>query len=274
MNSALNTGNIRWGGARLLFVHVLSGIVIFYFIIHPITMVVYWFEFNQTNITLAVFYKAFVSRLGQSFTPEMQGMAAVFILIGGFIGLGSGIYALRIRKQNQTIIRQQRLMKRDIEAIIQQGESDRVEFKASLRYDYRKNQINTALETVILKTLAGFMNSGGGHLIIGLSDNGEILGIENDYSSLKKKDKDGFELKLLQLVADAIGPEYCHFIHILFFEFEGKEICVVDIEGANVPAYLKKKNDTVFYVRTGNSTKPLTVKQAVNYINMSKLFAN
>ncbi len=274
MNSALNTGTIKWDGTKLLLAHVLTGITIFYLIIHPFTMVVYWFEFNQADITLVVFYETLVSRLGQSFTPDMLGMAAAFIIIGALTGLGSGIYALRIRQQSQTITRQQGLMKRDIEATIRQGENDRLEFKASMRYDYRKKQINTALETVILKTIAGFMNSGGGRLIIGLSDDGEVLGIENDYPFLKKKDKDGFELKLLQLVTNAIGPEFCHFIQIFFFEIEGKEICVADIEGANVPAYVRENKNTAFYVRTGNSTKPLTVKQAVNYINMSNLFTN
>lgn len=274
MDARLNTSIIKWDGTKLLLTHVLIGIAIFYFIIHPFTMVVYWFEFNQTAITLEVFSETLANRLAQSFTPEMLGMAAAFILVGGLTGLVSGIYALRIRKQSQTITRQQGLMKRDIETLIHQGENDRLEFKASMRYDYRKNQINTALEMVIQKTIAGFMNSGGGRLIIGVSDEGEVLGIENDYPFLKKKDKDGFELKLLQLVTNAIGPEFSHFVQVLFFEIQGKEICVADIEGANAPAYVKENKDTTFYVRTGNSTKPLTVKQAVNYINMSNLFTN
>lgn len=56
-----------------------------------------------------------------------------------------------------------------VQAIIAAGESERVEFKSSLRWDYATNSKNTALESVIVKTVAGFMNGKGGTLFAGLA---------------------------------------------------------------------------------------------------------
>jgi hypothetical protein len=64
-------------------------------------------------------------------------------------------------------------------------ESDTVEFKSSLRWSYQANKYDREMERVVVKTVAGFLNSyRGGNLIIGLDDKGEVLGLELDYSTL------------------------------------------------------------------------------------------
>jgi len=64
-------------------------------------------------------------------------------------------------------------------SIVRQGEGPYLEFKSSLRWDMAESRINRALEGVVLKTLAGFLNSHvGGTLLIGVTDNGEIIGLE------------------------------------------------------------------------------------------------
>ncbi|WP_163769896.1 AlbA family DNA-binding domain-containing protein, partial [Proteus mirabilis] len=83
------------------------------------------------------------------------------------------------------------------------------EFKSSLRYDYAKKNTNKELEIVIAKTIAGLMNANGGKLIIGISDKGEILGLENDYFTLKHKNRDGFERRVYEIVNQYLGVEFC-----------------------------------------------------------------
>ncbi|MCP4361657.1 MAG: ATP-binding protein, partial [Chloroflexi bacterium] len=84
--------------------------------------------------------------------------------------------------------------------LIEQGEHERLEFKSSLRWDVRQKVVNKKLPYVIAKTLAAMMNSNGGYLLIGVADDGRILGIEQDIQSLNKKNLDGFRLVLSQLV--------------------------------------------------------------------------
>ena len=86
---------------------------------------------------------------------------------------------------------------------IKGGENDYVEFKSSLRWDYEQGNVNKLMEHIIAKTIAAFMNSEGGKLFIGVSDAGEILGIEKDYATLKNKD--GFLLQLTQVVNQYLG---------------------------------------------------------------------
>ena len=94
----------------------------------------------------------------------------------------------------------------EIRSMIASGESETVEFKSSLRWDYKAGSKNKALEGVITKAVAGFMNGKGGTLLIGIGPKGEVLGLENDYSTLNKdSNRDGFEQKLTHLVANQLG---------------------------------------------------------------------
>jgi len=156
---------------------------------------------------------------------------------------------------------------KSIEQLIAQGEGPLIEFKSTLRWDVQHTKVNKALETVILKTLSGFMNSGGGTLLIGVSDELEILGLEDDYKSLKKKNRDGFELTLMTLVSNNLGTDLCRQVHILFHEIDGKDVCRVIISGAPRPVYLKHENKLKLFVRAGGSTRDLNLQEAVQYIS-------
>jgi hypothetical protein len=53
-----------------------------------------------------------------------------------------------------------------IRGLIQGGETPQVEFKSSFRFDFREQKVNKELTKVVAKTIAGFMNSEGGALIM------------------------------------------------------------------------------------------------------------
>ena len=252
----------------VVWVHLLVGAVVFYFLVHPLTMVIYWFEMTGMPFTLDQFFEVTPGRILDSFSFQMTGMAITFILIGAFIGLGSGLYYRNILRKTARLRKQDQQIKWNISSIIKAGESDRVEFKSSLRFDYQKNAINKSLEEVIIKTIAGFLNTNGGALLIGVDDAGNILGLEKDYNSLKRKSQDGFELRIYQLITNHIGVEFCSLVQISFYYLEEKDLCVLRIEAAQSPAYIHGNNKTAFYIRAGNSTKPLTIQEAVKYINL------
>ena len=251
---------------NIIGIHVLVGMAIFYFFVHPLTMVIYSFEIHEIPFTLNRFIEIAPQKLMSSFSFQMTGMSIAFVVIGSIVGLGSGIYYKHIIQNSKLLNLQRAQLKMNILSIIKEGESDQVEFKSSLRYDYYQKSTNKGLESIIVKTIVGFLNTKGGKLLIGVDDNGSILGLKNDYISLKKKDKDGFELKIYQLITDEIGIGFCSLVQVDFYEIDEDDICVLYISPAPSPAYVHGNNKTAFYIRVGNSTKPLTIQDAVKYI--------
>lgn len=257
-------------GKFIVLKHTIVGVIIFYFFIHPLTMVIYWFEFNENGFSWNQLFEVVLGRFGDSFSFRMMGMSSIFIVLGTLMGLISGLYYKKILQKNKVLKQQEEQLERNIEFIINNGENEKVEFKSSFRYDYVQNKLNKALEKVFLKTVAGFLNAEGGTLLIGVDDEGNILGLEKDYVTLKKKNRDGFELKLMQLTSTHIGTEFCALIRISFYKIEGEDICSVHVVSSEVPVYVNVNGSTLFYLRTGNSTNQLTVQEAINYVNLAK----
>lgn len=69
-----------------------------------------------------------------------------------------------------------------IAEVAQMGESDRLEFKSSARWNLRTDKRDEAMEEVVAKTVAAFMNSAGGTLLLGVADDGSLIGLGPDYS--------------------------------------------------------------------------------------------
>lgn len=148
--------------------------------------------------------------------------------------------------------------------IISKGESDKVELKSSLRYDYHQDKVNKELEFIIAKNIAAFLNTEGGKLFIGIDDNGIILGIKKDYNTLKKKNRDGFKLRLVELINNNLGKEFNvpKYLSIKIDEIDNKDICLIEISKSRKPVYLKGD----IYIRTAVSTEKLNSKEAYEYI--------
>ena len=95
----------------------------------------------------------------------------------------------------------------NIERLLQDGESNVVEFKSTLRVNLHTNQPDTRMELTILKTLAGFLNKDGGTLVIGVSDNGTPLGIDVD----NFQSEDAMNLHLVNIVQSKLDDmEFSH----------------------------------------------------------------
>ena len=256
---------------KTIIVQILIWAGIFYFLVHPFTMVLYWFEYSNTAFSFSLFQDVLKTRFLESFSFDMRGMGGLLTLLGIFLGTISGLFFITIKQKNKLIGTQQRLLIRDIEALIQAGENVMVEFKSSIRYDYYRKTTNKELELVIAKTITGFMNAKGGKLIIGVDDDGNGLGLEKDYKTLKHKNRDGYEREVFRIISTQLGHEACFSNHISFYSLNEKDVCLVDIEPSEKPVYVSDTENTTFYVRTGNATYPLTVKEAVNYLETRKI---
>lgn len=160
-----------------------------------------------------------------------------------------------------------RILTRDPKVLIEEGESLFVEFKETLRYDARKGEISKELERMVLKTIVAFLNAEGGTLLIGVSDNGTIKGLADDYKTLTRKDRDGFENHLNTLIKTQIGMAFVKYVSISFEIIDDRDVCLVTVREGHKPAYLQngdKKED--FFVRVGNSTQPFSMSETEEYI--------
>ncbi len=157
-----------------------------------------------------------------------------------------------------------------IEELLSANENSHLEFKSSLRWDYRQNKTNPELEYVIMKTIAAFGNSDGGILLIGVDDDKNILGIEPDLLSLKKPTGDFFEIYTRNLLHKYFGVRYTsEFIRMDFLRDGANEICLIEVLRADEPVFLKTQEKGAapvekFYVRSGNSSQQMESLKDIN----------
>lgn len=157
----------------------------------------------------------------------------------------------------------------NIKELLTQGESATVEFKSTIRWDRKLNKVNKLLEKSILKTIVGFMNAKGGVLIVGVDDNGEVLGLADDYNSLPKGNIDGLENHLTQIFNKNIGIEHRHLVKISTIDVDSNEVLIIRVLASKVPIYLGDNESEEFYLRTGNTTSLLNGRKIFNYLKLS-----
>jgi len=154
-----------------------------------------------------------------------------------------------------------------LSALISAGESSRLEFKASARWSNAPDDKGKS-EQVIVKSVAGFMNSEGGTLLIGVADDGIVIGLEADYATLSKGNRDGYELFLTQLIADKISGPSPSLCKVSFDAVDGKDVCRVDVAASAKPVFAcpwKSKEKTDFWVRQGNKTEQFHGTELIDY---------
>ena len=155
----------------------------------------------------------------------------------------------------------------DIQEVIRAGEHERAEFKSSFRWDMRRGQVNKDLERSVMKTIAAFLNSEGGSLVIGVDDHRQISGLEPDLNSLVKKNLDGFENHFNNIFVAMLGPEFRRFVKLSFHDLEGQSVCLVNVNRAHRPAYLKTDGSEDYFIRTGNATTALKISEVAGYVS-------
>lgn len=155
---------------------------------------------------------------------------------------------------------------RPIGELIKLPESPTLEYKSTLQWDVKHNRKNENLKFSVLKTIAAFLNSEGGTLVIGVEDNGNILGLEKDLLLFSKKNLDQFEQTIVNLVCTRIGASFIQLVKIRFENIQGKDICVVDVKKSAKKVFMKGKEKLEFYIRAGNTSQSIEVPDIYNHI--------
>lgn len=141
-------------------------------------------------------------------------------------------------------------------------EGKETEFKSTLRTNLHTGQKDPKMEFAILKTLAAFVNSGGGKLFVGVSDDGSPVGIEAD--GFPNEDK--MNLHLVNLINSRLGGKHAMHIYPHFDDYQDARVLIVECTPGRSPVFLKDGSHEKFFVRNGAATSELTGEQMQTYI--------
>ena len=183
-----------------------------------------------------------------------------------FLNARRELLALKLNEYLVSLIAEPEVVRhRPISELVKLGESAVLEFKSTLQWDVALKQANKSLRKSCLKTIAAFMNSDGGTLLIGVEDNGNILGLDKDLSLLGGS-RDKFEQTLVNMISDEIGPALSHYYRLRFESADSKLVCVIEADEVRDGVFVKGDKGQEFFVRVGNTTRSLDPADTLDYI--------
>ena len=167
---------------------------------------------------------------------------------------------------------------------ISEGEGQRIEFKQTLGMDVNKNErggkpTNECFsEDVVLsalKTIAGFLNSDGGTLLVGVRDDGSAVSIDREFICTCPKGNqslDGWELRLRAFVEQYFGGGAAiqPYIQVGFAELDGAQVARVLVGARNRLSFISKSGTDTLYLRISNRTQMIPYREVEQYFNMSR----
>ena len=159
-----------------------------------------------------------------------------------------------------------------IKVIAEDGETRVSEFKETYSLCLNSNQKAQSLIVSSLKTIAAFLNTDGGDLLIGVSDSGEIKGIENELEKFDKNSTDNFLKRFRNNLVKYFGKGIYPLVDQKIVKVDGKTIFHVSCMATGKPVFMEEDK---YFVRTNPATDMLTGQKLLDYIeNRKKLFVS
>jgi len=199
-------------------------------------------------------------------------LGALLVSIAGYNSLKNktsilaSTFLTKILEKNPLLLgpkRKEQSPRKIVDEIIQIGETQKIEFKSSIRTNLYTNQFDKRMENEILKTITAFLNTSGGNLLVGISDNKEILGLEHD----QFPNDDKLNLHITNLIKSHIGNEFLPFIKSTIVETQNKKILLIICKESKRRVFLKYENKEEFYIRNGPASIKLEGTALIDYIN-------
>ncbi len=154
------------------------------------------------------------------------------------------------------------LTEAQVAELIKGGENSSVEFKSTIRWNLRTDKSDKVVELAWAKAAVAFINSEGGTVLVGVNDEGEVSGLESD----RFKNSDKLMLHVNNVIKTHIGMEHAESIQIDIIEVGGKDVLIVRCTSSKNPAFLVSQEGEDFYVRLGPSSRKLTTRAAIEYL--------
>ncbi len=153
--------------------------------------------------------------------------------------------------------------------LIEMGETRQMEFKQSFFANVDKIRSeeklvkNRDVQAEVIKDIASFMNSDGGTLLIGVTDNKVVTGVELELQRCGWKKMDSYIQELGAQLESRLGKNYHQFCKITEVKIEEHIIARIDCIPSPYPIFLDKVK---FHVRTDTSSPALEGEAMLKYI--------
>ena len=153
------------------------------------------------------------------------------------------------------------------------NESHKIEFKSTYRLDLQrfkkgdgKKIQSKEVEKEISVTISPMANSEGGILLIGVDDDGKILGLESDYNLLQNPNDDEFQRMIWQSIQNSIqNMTYISKLKLSLIQKNSKKICLVEIPRSTEPIFIHENHTQKSYVRIGSKSEKFTPIDFMKY---------
>ena len=153
------------------------------------------------------------------------------------------------------------------EQLLIRDESRVVECKQTARWNVRDQRKDRTMEQVVVKTVAGMLNDRGGTLLIGVTDNGEPVGLDDDYAQVSPPNADAYVNWLDTLFEHNLGHAGAHRLTIRIDQVDERDVCRIDVPASSRPIWVKAKGiSDVLYQRRNNSTRPVPPTEIAQFI--------
>jgi type I restriction enzyme R subunit len=153
------------------------------------------------------------------------------------------------------------------EELIAKEETFDVEFKSTARWNLQEERKDKRIEDAVVKTIAGFLNTDGGTLLIGVADDGEIVGLSYDLPLVKPRSADGLVNWLTTHLIKALTKPAVMRTRARIDHLGDGKICRIDVSSSSIPVVARMSDDNEkFWVRMNNSTRHLASAEADEYI--------
>ncbi len=192
----------------------------------------------------------------------LKGKLGLLLIIAILLIISSVIFIIRLFIKISNNEKIHSLDDTALKELICKGENDFVEFKSTIRLNLHTNKMGKEIEHAWLKSVAAFCNTEGGRLLIGVKDNGEILGLEAD----RFPNDDKTLLHIQNLIKQHIGLEFVKHIYFSLREVSEKKIMVIRCQPIKEPIFLRVNDKEQFFVRSGPASIELPVSKALQYI--------
>ena len=153
-----------------------------------------------------------------------------------------------------------------IKILISSGEGDRAEFKSTLRWNLKTDNSDKRVEKAWLKSVVAFLNKNGGVLLVGVQDDGDILGIDADQFD----NEDKYLLHVNNRIKQHTGLEHAGFIRFQLVPVDQKKVLIVECQPSPSPVFLKMGNEEDFYIRIGPGSRKLSTSEVLAYVSNRK----
>lgn len=150
-----------------------------------------------------------------------------------------------------------------VSQLLRDGESKTVEFKQTYSLDVKKRTKEKYIEVSAIKTIAAFLNTDGGTLLIGVDDHATIVGVDEEINLLHQGNRDKFLLNFKNQLKDLIGEQFYPVINYELIELHSRTVFQITCKRSDLEVYIQDKD---FYVRANPATDKLEGRKLTEYV--------